>query len=44
MSKLNKQLQNVECKMGTLDLWITSLLLYHLSHSNHVQVEKLLNI
>ncbi len=31
-----KQLQNVEGRMGTLDLWITSLLLYQLSHSDCV--------
>jgi hypothetical protein len=30
--------------MGTLDLWISRLPLYHLSHANHVHVKKLLNI
>jgi hypothetical protein len=39
---LTKQLQNVEGSKGTLVLWITSLLLYHLSHSDCVQMEKLL--
>jgi hypothetical protein len=44
MPSLNKQLQNVEGKKGTSDIWFTSLLLYHLSHSNNIHVEKLLNI
>jgi hypothetical protein len=36
MPSLNKQLQNVEGKNGTSDLWINSLQLYHLSKSDHV--------
>ncbi len=44
MPSLNKQLQNVDGKKGTSDLRIFSFPLYQLSHSNHVQVEKLLNI
>ncbi len=33
----NTQLQNVGGSDGNLmDLWITSLPLYHLSHANHV--------
>jgi hypothetical protein len=43
MPSSNKQLQNVRGKKGTSDLRIISLPLYHLSHSNHVQMEKLLN-
>jgi hypothetical protein len=34
----NTQLQNDGSQMGTLDLWNSSLLLYHLSHANHVHV------
>ncbi len=44
MPSLNKQLQNVNGKKGTLDPQISSLLLYHLSHSYHVHKEKFLNI
>jgi hypothetical protein len=44
MPSSNKQLQNVEGKKGTSDLRISSSPLYHLSHSNHGQMEKLLNI
>ncbi len=44
MPSLNKQLQNEEGKKGTSDLRIISFPLYHLSHSNYVQIEKLLNI
>ncbi len=44
MPSLNKQLQNVEGKKGTLDVRISSFPLYHLSHSNNGQKEKLLNI
>ncbi len=44
MPSLNKQLQNVKGKIGTSDLRILSLLLYHLSHSDHVHLMKLLNI
>ncbi len=41
MPSVNKQLQNVEGKKGTSDLRIISFPLYHLRHSNHVQMEKL---
>ncbi len=44
MPNLNKQLQNEEGKKGTLDLRISSFPLYHLGHSNHVYIKKLLNI
>jgi hypothetical protein len=44
MPSLNQQLQNVEGKKGTSDLRISSFPLYQLSHSDHVNMEKLLNI
>jgi hypothetical protein len=44
MPSLNKQLQNVEGKKGTLDLWISSFQLYQLSYSNHGYIQNLLNI
>jgi hypothetical protein len=44
MPSLNKQLQNVEGKKGTSNLRISSFSLYQLSHSDHVHIEKLLNI